>query len=400
MAKVVTTEYPTNHRCIDYSGEEINGIKLLRWIGKDKGNCSVYECRCHCGNLFTATLTDLRQSKVKSCGCLKYRRIDDHYLTYIGKKINRLKIIGFFREEKPPRTYGYFRCICDCGKQVSMRACDVIYERVLSCGCEKERKKDIERMSHIGEVHNHLKIIDYVKKEECGIMRKFYKCECTCGNIVDIRCHFVLNGQNVSCGCCNNNGNYKVKGLSNTPLYKVWAAMKDRCYNPNNQNYHSYGGRGIRICDDWLIYNSKTKTNDGFLNFYNWAMNNGYSKGLSIDRIDVDGNYDPNNCQWTTMNKQGKNRRNSKYITYTQYFEMVDAKPISYTLPLLIWSKITGLSKSTITKRLVEDREKWTVEQALTTRVRSDKRSDLIILNIGPYIEYNRPDFYESSIHD
>lgn len=94
--------------------------------------------------------------------------------------------------------------------------------------------------------------------------------------------------------------------LTDLKIYKVWSSLKDRILNPKNKDYNNYGGRGITICDEWK--------ND-FKSFYNWAMLNGYeeNKGLSIDRIDNDGNYEPSNCRWSTRTIQNRNQRISKY---------------------------------------------------------------------------------------
>ena len=98
----------------------------------------------------------------------------------------------------------------------------------------------------------------------------------------------------------------KTHGMSKTKLYKVWLSMKRRCYDSNHENYSYYGGRGITVCDDWL---------KSFENFRYWAINNGYSDDLTIDRIDTNGNYEPQNCRWIPFRDQVKNRRNTIKIT-------------------------------------------------------------------------------------
>jgi hypothetical protein len=116
-----------------------------------------------------------------------------------------------------------------------------------------------------------------------------------------------------------------------TKLYGVWVMMKQRCYNYNNKNFYSYGGRGIIVCNEWK--------ND-YLNFHNWAFSNGYADGLSIDRIDVNGNYEPSNCRWVDNNIQANNKICTIFIEYNN---------IKITLTEL--SNITGIARETLEMR-------------------------------------------------
>ena len=102
----------------------------------------------------------------------------------------------------------------------------------------------------------------------------------------------------------------KSHGMANTKVYKIWLMMRQRCHNLNSKDYKDYGARGINVCYEWL--DSKY----GFLNFYNWATSNGYKEGLSIDRIDTNGNYKPDNCRWITNREQQNNKRNTIYIDF------------------------------------------------------------------------------------
>ena len=106
----------------------------------------------------------------------------------------------------------------------------------------------------------------------------------------------------------------------NTRLSNIYQQMKNRCYNPNNPSYKNYGGRGITICAEWnsreKIKGTRGNNTKGFTAFKKWALNNGYTSGLPIDRIDNSKGYSPDNCRWATAIMQGRNRRNNKLITY------------------------------------------------------------------------------------
>jgi hypothetical protein len=134
-----------------------------------------------------------------------------------------------------------------------------------------------------------------------------YKCG-FCGTEFKADTNNINSGYTKSCGCYQKrrvSETLKTHGLVNTRLYNTWVNIKRRTLNPKNKKYDYYGGRGITICDEWK---------DDFMSFYTWAMKNGYeeNKGLSIDRIDNDGNYCPENCRWTTQTIQTRNQRMKK----------------------------------------------------------------------------------------
>ena len=177
--------------------------------------------------------------------------------------------------------------------------------------------------------------------------RHIWLCLCDCGQIVEVSSH-ELGTKTNSCGCLRKDltGNRnKIHGLSNTRLFDEWNLMKTRCLNPNTKSYAYYGGRGITICPEW---------SDEFLNFYNWAINNGYADDLTLDRKDTNGNYEPDNCRWVTMKVQSNNRRNNHMITY-------DGK----TQSLQMWSEELGISRTVLSDRL--NRLKWSIEDAFKT---------------------------------
>lgn len=140
-----------------------------------------------------------------------------------------------------------------------------------------------------------------------------------------------------------NNHNHLKHGLSHTRIDNIYKSMISRCYKKNNNRYERYGGRGISVCDEWL--NNKES-------FFEWAFNNGYSEKLTIDRINVDGNYCPENCRWSTMKQQQNNRSNNIYISLN-----------GETHTISEWSIITGIKRCTIWNRY---KNGWTPERVLS----------------------------------
>jgi len=142
--------------------------------------------------------------------------------------------------------------------------------------------------------------------------KTYYYCVCDCGNMKSVRSDGLTSGAVQSCGCLkkeqdriNLTANHKHK-MSHTRIYEIWQGMKGRCYNPHDARYGRYGGRGITVCDEWK---------EDFATFYDWAINNGYSDKLTIDRIDNDKGYSPDNCRWADYETQCRNRSTNIKIT-------------------------------------------------------------------------------------
>lgn len=130
--------------------------------------------------------------------------------------------------------------------------------------------------------------------------RTKWLCICECGNLAEVALRELIDNKTKSCGCLHKQiarEQHMTHGKRRTRLYSIYVSMKNRCYYKNNKSYKYYGGRGIAVCSEWK-YN--------FQAFYDWAMANGYDDTLTIDRIDVNGNYEPNNCRWSTQKTTAK----------------------------------------------------------------------------------------------
>jgi hypothetical protein len=178
-------------------------------------------------------------------------------------------------------------------------------------------------------------------------------CKCDCGNFKSIRGKHLKDGLIKSCGClCKEVSAEHCKKLSThnmsyTRLYGIYHGMKQRCYLKTDANYCLYGGRGIVICDEWK--------ND-FMCFRNWAIANGYTDKLSVDRINVNGNYEPSNCRWATCKVQSNNKTNNRFLTLN-----------NQTKTFSEWCEIFEMPTSTLSNRL---KRGWTFERAITQSVR------------------------------
>lgn len=201
--------------------------------------------------------------------------------------------------------------------------------------------------------------------EPAGVSKKgrmMWKCICDCGNTVIANGQYLRRGDTKSCGCRRYDTShlepYRHKphrkynaeyipcynGYVKPVLYTVWVSMKDRCYNPQNKFYKIYGGKGIRVCEEWF---------EDFQAFNDWAVTSGYKRGLSIDRIDNSGDYCPENCRWATPIEQANNKSNSHKITYN-----------GETHTIAEWSRISGLNYSLIKSRIHRG---WSVDEIFET---------------------------------
>lgn len=175
-------------------------------------------------------------------------------------------------------------------------------------------------------------------------------CRCDCGTEKRVNKYNLLNGRSVSCGCLAGPLRARKHGLSSISEYQIWKAVKARCYNVNHKNYHEYGGRGIRVCEQWR---------DSFSAFYG-DMGPRPSNRHSIDRIDTNGDYSPENCRWATQIEQTRNTRRNVIVTYKGETRTVSE-----------WAEIIGMMPSTLYHRIAAG---WSAERAIETPTRALNR--------------------------
>ncbi|MDO5020500.1 MAG: hypothetical protein Q4E29_08565 [Lachnospiraceae bacterium] len=201
------------------------------------------------------------------------------------------------------------------------------------------------KSKYVGTILKDFEIVDYIPAHGKQNAQFVGKC-IHCGNIITRSASgFKQEHSRITCPCQEK---YSHHEKSYTRLYRTYQNMKRRCYNPNNTFYKGYGGRGIRVCDEWL-------GKYGFNHFMDWALSHGYADNLSIDRIDVDGNYEPSNCRWTTVYKQNLNKTNTLYATIN-----------GVTKPVVEWCKDYGVAYSCVKSRA---RRGMSYEDAITKPV-------------------------------
>ena len=202
-----------------------------------------------------------------------------------------------------------------------------------------------------GQKFSRLTVLQRAENNKHG--QVMWLCQCECGNVVVVRAHHLKDGHTSSCGCFQKEQAtarvakaHKHK-MTGTRLYNIWANMKQRCLNPKDNRFNDYGGRGIMVCDEWLIAD----------NFISWALKNGYNDNLTIERIDNNKGYSPDNCRWATNDEQAHNKRNNHLLTFQGKTQNVTQ-----------WANELKINRDSLHTRIQRG---WTAERALTKKVHS-----------------------------
>lgn len=218
------------------------------------------------------------------------------------------------------KEYWLFKC--DCGEEIEVLKRYVLYNDVTRCRKCAGRIGDIT-----GKKWGKLTAVSVVKGNHW-----LFKCDC--GNTQEFPASAVMREHTVQCHECKLKmlkRNSTKHNKTDTRLHRIWRAMKSRCNNKNYWAYKWYGAKGVSVCDEWK---------DDFMTFYNWAMSNGYSENLTIDRISCDGNYEPNNCRWISQSEQMQNMSNRVYVTFN-----------GESKTLIGWARFFGIKPWLIYKR-------------------------------------------------
>ena len=238
-------------------------------------------------------------------------------------------------------SHGYWLCVCDCGTERRMQSSNLIDGRSTSCGCAR-----IDNLA--GKRFGRWTVIEYSHRSPVT-KRVLWSCRCDCGTVKAVTVLSLKNGMSRSCGCLASDvareRNYK-HGLNSHPLRSVYQGMKQRCLNPKAPEYENYGSRGIAVRPCWQ---------ESFVNFL--ADMGERPPQTTLERIDNDGPYSPDNCRWATIKEQCNNTRQNRILEY-------DGKRLTLTA----WAELLNIKPNTLRSRL---RTGWTVEATLTTPVKT-----------------------------
>lgn len=319
---------------------ENNNCKLLTPKDDYKNYKTMLQVECACKIPFFVTFSRFLHKNKRQCNTCSSNK--PKYKDLTGQKFNHLTAIKLDEErileyKQRNKHVTYWLCKCDCGNEelVSVSYGSLTSGGVKSCGC-------IHELNLTGKRFGKITVINYAYSKNG---HTFWNCECECGTKKVIMGTSLNTGKTKSCGCLIAESK-TTHGLSYHPLYRVHSTMKQRCYNYNCEDYYLYGGKGIIICDEWLGIN-------GVVNFYNWAMNNGYEQGLEIDRIDSDDNYEPDNCRWVNDIEQANNT--SRNISFT-----IDNE----TRTFMDWCRLYDKNHDVVYGRINNG---WELLEALTT---------------------------------
>jgi hypothetical protein len=307
----------------DITGERFGKLTVLNAVRVPIGDGKFrtkWNCICDCGKQKVVDGSSLTSGKTKTCnGCLQ---VD----ISIGQQFGKLTVIKSVKIHEKNSYRTMWECRCECGNIRLVRGTILQKRGSHSCG------KCMKSQNLTGRRFERLLVLENAKEDG------YWKCVCDCGTTSTVHYTSLLRGTTKSCGCFaidllkERNKASGTHHMTNTRLHNIWDTMKARCHRQNSKDYKNYGARGITVCEEWR---------NKFENFYQWAIDNGYEEYLTLDRKDVNGNYEPTNCRWATTKEQGNNTRYNRYITIN-----------GETNTIAEWSQITGIGPKALRYRI------------------------------------------------
>lgn len=273
----------------------------------------------------------------------------------IGRRFGKLVVTEYVGYEDAPckgrKTLFYWKCVCDCGNTCITYSGNLTGHHKKSCGCIRKG------VDLTGQRYGRLIVIKEsaprIRKDRKSVKR-VWECKCDCGNTTYVIHESLVSGTTKSCGCLQKEGcpkNPDAITRKHARLYKIWRGIKERCTKPNDQHHKNYYDRGIKVCPEWMQFKP----------FMEWALSHGYEDNLTIDRIDVNGNYEPDNCRWATNKQQQNNKRNN--VKYNYYGEQLTLSEIADRC---------NIKYGTLEARIL--RYNYTLEEAISKPVRRGGR--------------------------
>lgn len=321
---------------IDLTGKKI-GLWTVLSKAKTVSGRGMWNCVCECGTERAVLASSLINGRTKSCGCLNKKK------DLSGSVFGDLTVLRFEGySKKNPKWI----CKCSCGEIVSVFESGLKSGRTKNCG-------GVLHSKYVGKRYGRLVVLPNTKTTGNGLQ---YLCRCDCGKEIYSTIGNLTSENTKSCGCLSSeivSKRNKTHGMSGTRIYDIWSHMIARCEKPYDKRYGRYGARGISVCDEW----------HKFEEFYKWAISSGYKEDLTIDRIDVDGGYCPENCRWATYKQQENNTSKNVLITFN-----------GETKTLSEWADFYKISYKTLHQRIRV--YKWDFERAVTQRVKTVEKTE------------------------
>lgn len=260
-------------KLIDLIGQQFGSLVVIERAENTSAGKAKWSCQCKCGNRIVIAGCYLRKGTQTDCG---KHNTAWNFEDLTGKKFGRLTVLN--RAENYKEQQARWKCLCDCGNEVTVGAAALKKGATKSCGCYKKEMAKVHSRTH---------------------------------------------------------------GMSKSRLWRIWNNMHIRCEYPSSSQYSYYGGRGISVCQAWIRFEE----------FMEWALSNGYSDSLTIDRINVNGNYEPSNCRWATVAEQQRNKNSNHFVEFN-----------GETKTLSEWSRVYGIDARLIGRRL---KDGWEINKAL-----------------------------------